>query len=578
MIRFKNIETSDRAAIQAVTMYGTNRSCDLSIANLVSWQFRFGTQFAIVDDFMLLRFFHGNTLAYLMPAYTSETARDERFSDRLENIVRQLREDAVAMGHPLLLLGADTTLIELVRERFGDFYTITERRNFADYIYLRERLTSLSGKKLQGKRNHINKFKSQYPNYEYRELTQDLIPLCIDLELEWRKRRQSTGEGESMMYELRSMTRALRRWDELGLVGGTLWVENNLVAFTYGCQLTDDTFDVLVEKADANYDGAYQMINREFVERLPEQYTYINREDDMGLEGLRKAKLSYYPEILLSKFAIEEAAVPQELTDEAKIKAETRMLWHETFNDGEAFEELYFSKVYRPEYNCSCVIDGKVVGALQTLPYTMLFHGREVPVSYVSGTAVDKCCRKEGIGRNLMWQAFRKMRNQNTVFSILIPAEEWLYEWYASMGYAAQITCTPPLCDIASTPFETLDRLQRSKDCIVLHDEANWQLLKEDRQLTGSQPLEKPFKGMIRIINATEALVLYARQHPEVEDVLHVVDVEMEQNDAYYRIKNGSVVRTDKPDITARHIPIGELADLIFADEMAEMNAMFNEN
>ena len=119
-------------------MQGDNRSCDLSYSNLVAWRFRFGTQFSIVDDFLLVKFFHGDTQTYLMPAYSRQTAADERFADRVENVIRLMREDAIAMGHPPLLIGSDTVITDIIRQRFGDFFTIEERRDFADYIYLRE--------------------------------------------------------------------------------------------------------------------------------------------------------------------------------------------------------------------------------------------------------------------------------------------------------------------------------------------------------------------------------------------------------------------------------------------------------
>ena len=97
------------------------------------------------------------------------------------------------------------------------------------------------------------------------------------------------------------MVFALNNFDALGLTGGAIQVENEIVAFTYGSPINNYTFGVHVEKADTRFDGIFNMINREFVSRLPEQYRYINREEDLGIPGLRKAKLSYQPAILLEK-------------------------------------------------------------------------------------------------------------------------------------------------------------------------------------------------------------------------------------------------------------------------------------
>ena len=100
------------------------------------------------------------------------------------------------------------------------------------------------------------------------------------------------------------MRRVFKHWDTLQPLGGILLVEGRLVAFTFGGPINHDTFDVCVEKADLNYDGAYAVINREFVRSLPPQYSLINREEDLGLEGLRRAKQSYNPRILLDKYTV----------------------------------------------------------------------------------------------------------------------------------------------------------------------------------------------------------------------------------------------------------------------------------
>ena len=103
---------------------------------------------------------------------------------------------------------------------------------------------------------------------------------------------------------------ALHHFDSLGLIGGGLRVDNEIIAFSFGAPINHNTFGVHVEKADVNFDGAYTVINQEFASHLPEQYTYVNREEDLGIPGLRQAKLSYQPTILLEK----SAAIKKQLT------------------------------------------------------------------------------------------------------------------------------------------------------------------------------------------------------------------------------------------------------------------------
>ena len=170
-------------------------------------------------------------------------------------------------------------MTKILEETFPETFYIKPDRDHFDYIYTREKLATLSGKKLQGKRNHCNKFRKSFPNYEYRPLTKDMIPECIAVEESWRAvTKEDTDESEELSEELRSMTRVFDLWDEIGTLGGTIWVDGKLIAFTFGCPITNTVFDVCVEKADTAYEGAFSIINQEFAQHLPEQYEYMNRD------------------------------------------------------------------------------------------------------------------------------------------------------------------------------------------------------------------------------------------------------------------------------------------------------------
>lgn len=126
----------------------------------------------------------------------------------------------------------------------------------------------------------------------------------MNLEEKWSQQKTENSEREGYADERRSMRYVLNHWSELDGHGGALLVGGKLVAFTFGAAVNHDTFDVCVEKADTEYDGAFAMINREFARSLPPRFVYVNREEDLGISGLRKAKLSYHPAILLHKYAI----------------------------------------------------------------------------------------------------------------------------------------------------------------------------------------------------------------------------------------------------------------------------------
>lgn len=290
MIEFKEITLADKNIIQSFTMNSQRRNCDLSFSNLCSWRFMYHTKFAIVDSFLILRFYADDELAYMMPIGQGD----------LKKVLEDIIDDAQQLNHPFQILGVCTGMKADIEAVMPNQFTFASDRDYADYIYLRTDLSTLKGKKYQSKRNHINKFLKSYPGYEYKPITPELVSECLALEAEWC-RANNCHEQETLDAERKSLTYALKHFDELELTGGILHVDGKIVAFTFGMPINNYTFDVCIEKANTDIDGAYTMINYEFANHIPEQYTYINREEDLGLEGLRKAKLSYQPEIILEK-------------------------------------------------------------------------------------------------------------------------------------------------------------------------------------------------------------------------------------------------------------------------------------
>ncbi|ERI84720.1 hypothetical protein HMPREF1981_02196 [Bacteroides pyogenes F0041] len=290
MIPFKDITLADKETIMAFTIKSRRRNCDLSFSNLCSWRFLYNTQFAVVDDFLVFKFWAENQLAYMMPVGNGDQ----------KSILRKLIEDAEKEGQPFCMLGVCSDMRTELETELPDRFTFTEDRDYADYIYLRNDLSTLKGKKFQSKRNHINRFRNTYPDYEYTPITPDRIQECLELEAEWCK-ANDCDQHEGTGNERRALIYALHNFEAIGLTGGILHVNGQIVAFTFGMPINHETFGVHVEKADTRIDGAYAMINYEFANRIPEQYVYINREEDLGIEGLRKAKLSYQPVTILEK-------------------------------------------------------------------------------------------------------------------------------------------------------------------------------------------------------------------------------------------------------------------------------------
>lgn len=290
MIKFKDITLEDKEAITSITMNSERKNCDLSFSNLCSWRFMYDTKFAIVDGFLLFKFHMNNELAYMMPVGEGD----------LKKILEAIIDDATSEGKYFLMYGVCNNMKDEIEKLMPGKFDFSSNRDYVDYIYLRTDLAELKGKKFQPKRNHANKFYKTYTDYEYVPITADRISECLRLEEEWCK-ANDCGQQNGLGNERKSLTYALNHFDELGLTGGILYVNGKIAAFTFGMPINHETFGVHVEKADTEIEGAYNVINQEFAKHIPEQFVYLNREEDLGIEGLRKAKLTYQPAILLEK-------------------------------------------------------------------------------------------------------------------------------------------------------------------------------------------------------------------------------------------------------------------------------------
>jgi len=303
---FHPLTLLDREAMQAVTLPSGRRNCNYTFANLVGWQFWYYTEVCVLENAVVLRYTFDGQRAYMV--CTSEVLSLELIEALLDDgngslTLIGLEDSQVKAPLSSPRLGgspdAKTSLPPLGEVRRG--LSIKPLRDQYDYIYRRTDLATLHGKHLDAKRNHIHRFRAEHPDFEYRPLTPELFDECRRLTEIWQEEKnENYKRNETIDAEHRVIETIFSHWDALGMIGGSIFVDGRMVAFTYGAAVTTDTFDVCVEKADRHVEGAFAIINQQFAEHLPEQYVYLNREEDMGIPGLRQAKLSYHPEILLT--------------------------------------------------------------------------------------------------------------------------------------------------------------------------------------------------------------------------------------------------------------------------------------
>jgi hypothetical protein len=218
--------------------------------------------------------------------------------------VRVLQQDAAENGVILRLLGVTASYKELLEADFPGKFNYTYSDDYNDYIYSVEKMANLSGKKYHGKRGHITYFMKAYPDWQFEVLTPETVGECIALHTSWIDEKDQTEQKEEdaeFSLEFEAVLSAFDNYKALGFVGGLIRVDGKVIAYTMGEPHSKDCFVTHFEKAPADMRGAFPIINQVFTRQCLSGYTYVNREEDLGLEGLRKAKQSYHPEIFLEK-------------------------------------------------------------------------------------------------------------------------------------------------------------------------------------------------------------------------------------------------------------------------------------
>lgn len=282
MLEFKPIEITDKALIEKYYKRENHFLCEYCFTDLFIWSKDYNTQFVVYNDFIYLRSNGDNGVrCYTVP---------EGDGDFVE-AVNVLLDFVKKQNEPWIFVSIYKEQKEKLEKYFPNKFDFEENRDNADYVYLAEKLANLSGKKLHKKKNHTNKFYKEYDGrWSYEELNDDNIREFFSYQVEW------CDFDNQFLGELCAASTALKNYKELGIVGGILRLDGKIIAVTLGSKSFDDTMIVHIEKADHNINGAYQVINQQFVLNSCKDVKYVDREEDLGIEGLRKAKESYYPE------------------------------------------------------------------------------------------------------------------------------------------------------------------------------------------------------------------------------------------------------------------------------------------
>lgn len=423
-------------------------ACEYTFANNFIWAKVYDVQVGEVYGCGVIRYREHENFEYSFPFGNGDK----------KAAIELLKGICTAHGHELNLYPiVEEDRLELIQWFPGTFEIDLDRDDF-DYVYTVEKLSSLRGKKLHGKRNHIARFMDD-GDWHYEAMSMDNIDECRKMSKEWETLRADKW-NEEMEQEIEVLEIAFANFYELGLVGGVLYKNDQIVAFTIGEQLNSETFVVHFEKAFPDLQGAYPMINQQFVLHEAQDYIYVNREEDTGDLGLRKAKLSYYPDILLKKYYARESHVvfANEYDTEAVMQ-----LWQTCFGDDRAYIELYMNNRFTHENMLVIHENGRLVSMASMLPVQITINGEKKSAKYVYAVATLPEYRQKGYAAEILKYASEKYNEP----LILQPADERLYQYYTKLGFQEEF-CESPCWsyDGKCTKMTVMPQIQEQREIV----------------------------------------------------------------------------------------------------------------
>ncbi len=415
-LQFTKISVEDRQWMTRRMEEEQPEACEYTFVNNFIWRRAYDVEVAQVKGCGLIRYRDFNGYCYSYPF----GGGDKRAV--IELLLNHCREEGRKLHFCPL---TDRYRQELLKWFPGQFEICSDRDDF-DYVYLREDLASLKGKRYHGKRNHIARFKDG-EDWNYEPLTVENLEECRRMQREWLTYKEDKL-SEGVDEEAAALEEAFTHFEEFHLVGGLVRKGGRVVAFTVAEPLNEETMVIHFEKAYPDLQGAYPMINQQFILHECENYKYINREEDVGDMGLRKAKLSYYPEILLKKYCAAESAVV--FASEYDLD-QIRHIWRTCFGDGEDYIDLYLKNRFDPENMMVIYRDGRPVSMASFLPARLKRGEDWLPVRYVYAVATLPEYRRLGLASEILQHALEKYGEP----LILQPETEELEGYYERLGF-----------------------------------------------------------------------------------------------------------------------------------------------
>lgn len=297
---FLPIQIADRLQIETILERNPTQASEFTFAYLYMWQCDYRFQYVIRNGWLLIV----SESTYDIPFALCPVPADGKYERAsFDDSVDWLRKQFESIGRPLVFGRVEEKRLPWFNGYCCSEFTIERSDRTADYVYEGNALRELPGRKFGSKRNHISQFLRKYPDYEVVEVGPQNLDECRRIIDEWCQARNCTcGSPESC--ERYACNRMLDAWEQLNMKGMLIRVDGKFEAFTIGESLDEETVVIRFEKANGDIHGLYAILNRDFLMKEWAQFAFVNREEDMGIEGLRKAKQSYNPSRMIDKYTL----------------------------------------------------------------------------------------------------------------------------------------------------------------------------------------------------------------------------------------------------------------------------------
>ena len=473
MINFQTIELIDKKEYNEFLYKDYPRGCEFSFSNLFMWGLQ---EIAKVHNHLVLYSRFNDCSFYPFPIGNGDK----------KDVLEAIFEDAKERGVQPYLTGLNEDAKEILDSLYPDqFYYHADRGSY-DYVYDINDLADLKGRKLHRKRNHLKHFRKNHPDYIVTPITQENLDRVRAFTAEWYKLKLEENPDGDYHNEQAALEKVFTYYEALEMEGLILEEQGEVLGFTMASQMYPDTYDVHYEKARGDIDGAYTTINSEFANYIRNKHPhikYLDREEDLGIPGLRKAKLSYFPHHLVKKYRALPLRLQYSYSEPSDAMLPSlRELWKEAFGDNDDFLDCFYTTAYDESRCRIATVDNELAAALYWFNCTL----GSKRIAYVYAVATAKKFRGNGACHMLLADTHKHLKSLGYSSVVLVPGNEALIHLYEGCEYElctkrSRLECTAENMDLAIREIDLAEYSLLRKDFLpahaVLQEEENLKFL-----------------------------------------------------------------------------------------------------